>query len=95
MRSRIINELEAFRLLQVAIEIISEGKLNVKRKNRDELLAIKNGELSYEEISAFAEQLTVKLEMAEKNSLLPDHPDQQKIEAILIEMREELYKNTN
>jgi len=89
------NMMHTIRLLQVALEIISEGKLNVKRKNRDELLAIKNGELSYDEILALAEQLTVQLGMAEKNSPLPNQPDQQKIEATLIGMREELYKNTN
>lgn len=86
------NMMHTIRLLQVAHEILSTGQLNVKRSNREELLAIKSGNFEYEQLLQKAETLMHDIEIVYKNSMLPAEPDKQLVEAILIQMREELYR---
>ena len=85
------NMMHTIRLLQVAEEILSTGTLNVKRPNRDELLSIKAGHFQYDELLTMAHSLMDRIESAYDQSPLPELPDSQKIEAVLVQMREELY----
>lgn len=85
------NIMHTIRLLQVALEIVRDGKLNVKRKNRNELLSIKRGEFNYNELLKMAEELMQKIEQETTKSLLPEKPDAVLIETLLIEMRTTLY----
>lgn len=87
------NMMHTIRLLQVAFEIVRDGKLNVKRPNREELLAIKRGELKYESVLELAEDLMKQIEEETVKSKLSGQPDYKKMENILIDIREELYKN--
>ena len=87
------NLSQAVRLFNVAIEI-AEGKgLILDRRNidRDLLLSIKNHEMTYNEIIAYVESLREKMETAFKTSTIPDSPDKNKLERILIEIRREFY----
>jgi uncharacterized protein len=86
------NMMHTIRLLQVALEILQTGQLTVKRTNRQELLAIKSGHFEYEQLLQMAEALMQNIETAYAQSKLPSAPDAQSIEAVLVEMREELYK---
>lgn len=86
------NMMHTIRLLQVAEEIGRTGKLNVKRVNRDELLAIKTGTYDYDELLAMAEELNGKIDVAYAHSQLPDEINKENAEAILIALRNELYK---
>lgn len=85
------NMMHTIRLLQVAAEILDEGKLQVMRPNREELLAIKAGNHQYDELLTLANTLMQQIEKAAQTSSLPDEPDREKIEKVLIEMRNELY----
>jgi len=85
------NMMHTIRLLQVALEIIRDGKLNVKRPNREELLAIKRGELTYNEVLEKAEHLMSLIEKETADSKLPNKPNGKEIEAVLVKMRAELY----
>ncbi|WP_175634926.1 DNA polymerase beta superfamily protein [Pedobacter ghigonis] len=85
------NMMHTIRLLQVALEIVRDGKLNVKRENRDELLMIKRGEFDYDEVLKTAEVLMEKIEQETINSKLMDKPDANLVESLLVEMRAELY----
>lgn len=85
------NMMHTIRLLQVALEILTTGKLHVKRPNRDQLLAIKSGQLEYEDLLTLANNLAQQIESASVYSLLPDTANVAKIEEILISMRTELY----
>ncbi|MFC1223921.1 DNA polymerase beta superfamily protein [Pedobacter sp. BG31] len=87
------NMMHTIRLLQVALEIVRDGELNVKRQNREELLMIKRGELDYDEVLKKAELLMEKIEQATTKSKLMDKPDASLIESLLVEMRIELYAN--
>lgn len=89
------NMMHTIRLLQVAEEIGREGRLNVKRHNREELLGIKRGVLDYNELLEMADELSIKVETSFAKSLLPDSIDLPKIESILVDMRNQLYHKKN
>jgi uncharacterized protein len=87
------NMMHTVRLLQVALEIVRDGTLNVKRSNREELLAIKRGELEYQVVLEMAECLMAQIEKETVKSRLQDKPDYKQMENLLIEIREMLYNN--
>jgi hypothetical protein len=65
--------------------------LNVKRANREELLSIKAGHFQYDDLLVMADSLMQRIEAAYEKSPLPAMPDKDSIEAVLVQMREELY----
>jgi predicted nucleotidyltransferase len=85
------NMMHTIRLLQVAEEVLREGKLNVRRTNRGELLAIKRGEYEYNDLLHMAENLMERIVQAYPSSPLPEAPDQALLERILVSMRTVLY----
>ncbi len=85
------NMMHTIRLLQVALEILRDGKLHVKRENREQLLSIKRGELDYQELLNMAEELIQQIENASITSQLREVPDVEQIEKLLVSLREELY----
>lgn len=50
------------RLMRMGLEILSTGKILVKRPDAEELLAIKNGAWSYEKVIQYKEEIEKKLE---------------------------------
>jgi uncharacterized protein len=86
------NMMHTIRLLQVAEEILREGKLQVKRSNREELLSIKAGNYQYDDLLTMANALMERIEIAAVQSPLPETPDKTKVEAVLVKMRNELYQ---
>lgn len=83
--------MHTFRLLETALDIAQYGEVIVRRKNRDELLAIKHGEFEYDYLLKKAEDLMKKIEMAFQKSFLPEYPDYQKIMQLLAHLRQEIY----
>jgi hypothetical protein len=77
----------------MAKEIASENTINVKRTDRAFLLDIKKGKFEYDELVSWAEER--KLELAElyATSNLPERPDLNKINNLLIEIRNNYYSN--
>lgn len=86
------NMMHTFRLLDMAAEILEQGKIIVERPNRDELLAIRRGDFLYEDLLEQAEQKLHRIQTLYAASTLPDQPDQAKIEAVLVEIREAFYR---
>jgi len=85
------NMMHVFRLLDMAIEIGKEKKINVKRANRDFLLQIKKGDFEYDELLKMAEKKQDEMEEAFNNSNLPDCPDMAVINQLAYSIREKLY----
>ncbi|WP_133272524.1 DNA polymerase beta superfamily protein [Hymenobacter radiodurans] len=85
------NMLHVFRLLQMAEEIALTGQLHVRRPNRDFLLQIRRGEFEYETLVEQAEALVMRVEAAFAASNLPEAPDKQAAEQLLIRMRQDWY----
>lgn len=85
------NMMHTIRLLQMAEEALVTGRLNVKRENREELLAIKSGAKAYEELLTIAESYINRIECFYRASCLKDQPDEKLAKEILVNMRKELY----
>jgi uncharacterized protein len=77
------------RLQTSAIEILETGDFSTYRPNRDFLLACRNGEFSLEEAIRIVDELDQRLNEAyEKCTILPEKPDYDKINALLIQINE-------
>jgi len=87
------NMMHTFRLLDMAKEILADGKLNVFRNNRDELLKIRNGEWEYDDLLKLADKKMAELEIAYSNSTLQEEPNVEFAEKLLIDIRKELYSD--
>jgi len=85
------NMMHTIRLLHVAKEIAEEGKLNVKRPDRDFLLNVKMGTYKYEGLLAQAEEMKEELNTLYENSNLPDQPNLDKVNELLVKIRSDFY----
>jgi len=63
------------RLLRMCREILETGKVIVKRPDAQELLEIRNGMWSYDELVSWAEQEDLTLNEVAKKSILPHQPN--------------------
>jgi len=84
--------MHVFRLLLMAREIATEGKVNVHRKDREFLLDIKHGKFEYDYLVKKAEELKDELPALYADSQLPESPDLGIVNKLLIEMRDDYYK---
>lgn len=85
------NMMHTFRLLEMGIEILREGVIRVRRPNRAELLAIRQGKYDYDTLLDMAEEKMKELDAAYEDSPLPDTVDMKTVNARLVEMREKWY----
>jgi predicted nucleotidyltransferase len=76
------------RLLRMAREILTGQGVIVKRPDAEELLGIRNGEKSYEEIVEWAEKEEASLEQLYKESKLPKVCDRNFLDSLCIDMVE-------
>ena len=86
------NMLHVFRLLQMALEIAETEQLHVRRPNRNFLLQIRHGEFEYEELVAETEQLVTRVEAAFAASALPEAPNKEVTEQLLVRVRQAFYQ---
>jgi len=86
------NLMHTFRLLDMAEEIASQGRIIVRRPNRDFLLQIKSGAFEYAELLAIAEERIAKMDVLYEESSQPDVPDLVQLNRLLVEVRKEFYK---
>ncbi len=85
------NMLHSLRLLDMAAEIATEGRVIVRRPNRDFLLAVRRGDFSYEELLQMAEERISRMDDLYRASSLPDQPDYDTVNRLLVEVRREVY----
>ncbi len=86
------NMMHTFRLLDMAVEILERGEIVVRRPNRSELLSIRNGDWTYDELIEKANQKMERVENAYEKSMLPDEPDFEEIEKLLVDLRRRFYE---
>jgi len=82
------NLMHTLRLLEMAGEIAREGILRTRRPNREYLLQVRAGEFEYDELVDRAEGLLSEVQAEFERSSLPNEPDRDAVEALLIEIRE-------
>jgi len=70
------------RLMRMGLEILKDHKVVVKRPDREEILAIKNGAWSYEQVMEFAKNMQVELDAAYKSTTLPKSVNFEKVNAL-------------
>lgn len=79
--------LHLIRLLRVCKEALSTGKIIVKRPDREELLAIRGGGWTYEQLIEEAEKLDAQAEELYKTSnVLPKTPDFEYLDKLCIQL---------
>lgn len=86
------NMMHVFRLLDMAAEI-AEGKgVITQRPNRDYLLSIRYGQYTYEDLLQQAAQKMQHIEQLYQQSSLPDEPDAEVVNGLLVILRRKFYQ---
>lgn len=70
------------RLLRMGREILSEGKVIVKRPDREELLAIRNGLWSYDRLIDYADQMEKEITALYETSKLRTRPNTNRLDTL-------------
>lgn len=78
------NAMNCIRLLQQGVELLETGHLIMPRPNNKELVEIKQGKWSYKKITNTFESLLEKLDVAVKNTKLPDKPRYEDADKLMI-----------
>lgn len=87
------NMMHTIRLLTMAIEIAKEGRIVVKRQDRDFLLHIKGGGLEFDALITLVDELKTSMQIEYRKSSLQGQPDTEALNNLVFEMRETLYLN--
>jgi predicted nucleotidyltransferase len=87
------NMMHTFRLLEIAFEIAKYNKIIVKRHDREFLLTIRSGNFTYDELMEIINQKINLIEEFYINSKLPESLPLTKINNLLVNIRQEFYKN--
>lgn len=81
------------RLIRQGKEILTTGKVNVFREDAAELLDVKNGKFTYEEITEYLYKEEAELDkLYQTCTILPHSPDRVKLNNLCIEILEEFFK---
>lgn len=80
------NAAHLIRLLRMGIEFLIEGRLHIHRADGDQLLAIKRGEWTLEQVKTEAEHLFRRAEEAYLLSKLANEPDHAGAERLLMDI---------
>lgn len=76
----------AVRVADEAIELLQTHHIEFPLKNKEELLKIKQGHYDYHYVAGIIEDRFVELEEAMKNSTLPEKPNWQRREEIILDL---------
>ena len=89
------NASTLIRLLKMGIEFLATGELQVDRPEKHQLIEIKKGLWTLEQVKKLADELFKTLEYAHINSKLKNKPDYKKANELLIEITEEYLQEKN
>ncbi|MGW1077351.1 nucleotidyltransferase domain-containing protein [Streptomyces sp. NPDC002537] len=80
--------MHTLRLMISGSALLESGALHIDAgPYRDRLLAVRRGELSWEQVRAWRDELATRLDAALAGSPLPEHPDTARVEDWLISVR--------
>ncbi len=88
------HAMHLIRLLRSGRDILKDGYVPVKRKDKDFLLSILHGELSYEQIVEESENLLKEVEHYSLQTKLPKEPNKKIAEEICISIYQEYWKKS-
>jgi predicted nucleotidyltransferase len=81
------------RLMKTGLEVLESGEIQVYRDDREELLAIRNGAWSYDEVVEFATECEKDLDELYKETRLPKNADRKFLDSLCQEIIEEYVFN--
>ena len=87
------HALHLVRLLRTGYEAITEGKYLVNRPDAEELLAIRNGDWTYEELLEYADDIDAKTKAAMNKSALPQSIDRKLIAQLVLDIQDCVWDN--
>jgi len=76
------------RLLRMGVEALTEGVLHVKRADAQELLTIRHGAWTYEQVIEYATEMDAKIQQLLATTSLPRDVDRLKIATLLLEVQD-------
>lgn len=77
------------RLIRMCREVLTTGKVIVKRPDREELLEIRNGSWTYDQLIEFAEREELEIgELYKTTNILPKMPNRDKLDKLCISLVE-------
>lgn len=80
------NAAHCIRLLRMGMEYLTTGELNVHREDATQLLDIKKGAWTLEQVKSEADRLFKHADEAYVRSSLPNKPDYEKVEKLVMEI---------
>lgn len=88
------HAMHLIRLQRMAVEILSTREVVVTRPDREELLAIRDGAWSYDELVEHAEKNGARIRAAAKETALPRASDEDAIEALGVSIVQEVLRGS-
>jgi len=82
------------RLMRMGYEILLTGKVLVKRPDAEELLSIRAGAWSYEQLIDFATGMEKSIEVAAGLSSLPRAPDREALDRLCVSLAEQMHDDS-
>ncbi len=82
------HAMHLIRLMRMCKEILATGKVNVYREDFEDLLAIRAGRWTYDQVVEQAEKLDNECGEVYKTSKIPHHADRETIDAHVVDMTE-------
>ncbi|MCP4543040.1 MAG: hypothetical protein GY832_38480 [Chloroflexi bacterium] len=82
------HAMHLLRLLRMGMEILETGEVHVYRPDQEWLRAVREGALGYEEVLALASEYEGRLAVLEKTSSLPEEPDLERAEKLVMALQE-------
>jgi hypothetical protein len=80
------HAMHLIRLMRMGLEVLHTGELRVRRADAEELSAIRDGALSFEQLLAMAVDLQRGMETAAVTSQLPHDVDYERVDGLLVEL---------
>lgn len=74
------------RLQRMALEILETGAVNVLRPDREELLAIRDGAWTFDDLELHTSDMAVRIDAAASVSHLPERPDEPGLDALCVDL---------
>lgn len=74
------------RLMRTGLELLETGELHVRRHDAAELIAVRNGALSFEALEALTEDYEKRMRAAAANASLPEDVDPEFVDALALEL---------
>jgi hypothetical protein len=80
------------RLLRMGYEAVTEGVLRVRRPDAEELLTVRNGAWTYEQVVAYAEEMDAKVRAAVETSPLPKAPNTKLAAQLVMDVQDMVWR---